>query len=271
MDARLIAPIIGIVGAGLGVACVVADAPALGGIAGMIALLAGATAMLSGIDRDRAKEHEDGWAIASQLASTTRDLDAARNRITDLEAERDAATAAAATAGTGVGAIANVGGPAPGAPTVALTDPASDLFSEAYFHVALESRLAAARRHLRPVAVGLVCAAEGSPGDTVVPPPPTRLADAIRETIRDADIACRLDDGTFAVILEDTPENGAVWTVERIRRNLVSRFGSHTMWAGVACYPAHAFSADDLFEQAHTALLAAQDWKQDRIEVALSD
>ncbi|MCK7470616.1 MAG: GGDEF domain-containing protein [Desulfomicrobium escambiense] len=40
------------------------------------------------------------------------------------------------------------------------------------------------------------------------------MAEAIRETLREADIACRLDDGTFAVILEDTPENGAVWTVE---------------------------------------------------------
>ncbi|MCZ7627987.1 MAG: GGDEF domain-containing protein [Microthrixaceae bacterium] len=72
---------------------------------------------------------------------------------------------------------------------------------------------------------------------------PRVVADAISETVRDSDIACRLGDGTFGVILEDTPENGAVWTVERIRRNLVSSSGHHTLWAGVACYPAHAFDA----------------------------
>ncbi len=119
--------------------------------------------------------------------------------------------------------------------------------------------------------MALLRCVEGPAGDTVVAPPPTRLTDAVRETIRDADIACRLDDGTFAVILEDTPENGAVWTAERIRRNLVSRHGSHTVWAGIACYPAHAFSSDELFRQASTALAAAQDWQQDRIEVAVSE
>lgn len=152
-----------------------------------------------------------------------------------------------------------------------LTDPESQLFSEAYFHVALGSRLASARRHLRPVAVALVQVSEGLAAEGTAEAPPARIAEAIRETVREADIACRLEDGTFAVILEDTPENGAVWTVERIRRNLVSRFGSHTMWAGVACYPAHAFGTDELVAQARAALEAAQEWKQDRIEVAISE
>ena len=93
----------------------------------------------------------------------------------------------------------------------------------------------------------------------------------MRRIAGDADTACRLTDGTFAIILEDTPENGAVWTVERVRRNLVSRFGNHTMWAGVACYPAHAFSTDELLDQARQALTSAKEWKQDRIEVAIAE
>jgi len=80
-----------------------------------------------------------------------------------------------------------------------------------------------------------------------------------------------MSDGCFALILEDTPENGAVWTVERVRRNLTSRHGHHTVWAGVACYPAHAFSTDELLDQASLALEAAREWKQDRIEVATAD
>ncbi len=73
------------------------------------------------------------------------------------------------------------------------------------------------------------------------------------------------------MILEDTPENGAVWTVERIRRNLVSTAGHHTLWAGVACYPAHAFDSAELRTQVNNALEAAKEWNQDRIEVALTD
>ena len=78
-------------------------------------------------------------------------------------------------------------------------------------------------------------------------------------------------DGSFALILEDTPENGAVWTVERIRRNLTSRHGHHTLWAGVACYPAHAFDVPAIIQQADAALDAAREWHQDRIEVATAD
>jgi GGDEF domain-containing protein len=62
-----------------------------------------------------------------------------------------------------------------------------------------------------------------------------------------------------------------VWTVERIRRNLVSRFGHHTLWAGVACYPAHAFDSGELMAQVRLALETAKEWKQDRIEVAAAD
>jgi two-component system cell cycle response regulator len=152
-----------------------------------------------------------------------------------------------------------------------LTDGESQLFSEAYFRVALDARIASARRHLRPVAVALLDLYEGVAGADIAPAEPARAAESIRETVRDADTACRLADGTYAVILEDTPENGAVWTVERVRRNLVSRHGSHTMWAGVACYPAHAFSADELLEQARVALVSAREWNQDRIEVAVAD
>jgi diguanylate cyclase (GGDEF)-like protein len=258
MDTRIIALVAGLLGAALGVGAAVSGAPALAVLAAVAALVAGVVPSLTATDRTRRTDDRGGWEVATQLASTTRDLETTRARVSDLETEVESLTAAVAGAGEE-------------ADRVALSDPATGLFSEAYFHVALESRLAAARRHLRPVSVALLRSAEGAVGDTAVAPPPARLADAVRETIRDADIACRLDDGTFAVILEDTPENGAVWTAERIRRNLVSRHGSHTVWAGIACYPAHAFSSDELYRQAATALAAAQDWKQDRIEVAVSE
>jgi GGDEF domain-containing protein len=163
--------------------------------------------------------------------------------------------------------------PAAAAPLAGATNPemlldsGTGLLNEEFFKVSLESRVSAARRHLRPIAVVLL-ELSSSPGNTKVE---GQVADGIRATLRDADTACRLDDGRFALILEDTPENGAVWTVERIRRNLTGTRADYTMWAGVACYPAHAFDAWELLTRAGQALTAAKEWNQDRIEVATPD
>ena len=80
-----------------------------------------------------------------------------------------------------------------------------------------------------------------------------------------------MDDGSIALILEDTPENGAVWTMERLRRLLTDQGSSVIVWAGVASYPAHAFTAGELHDRATQALDAAREWRQDRIEVATAE
>ena len=153
----------------------------------------------------------------------------------------------------------------------AMTDPQTGLFNEEFFLVTLESRISAARRHLRPVAVALLEVAEGVRGGEPTPVPPTIVAEGLRLTLREADTACRLPDGRFALVLEDTPENGAVWTVERVRRTLATENPGQTMWAGVACYPAHAFEAGEVLGRAVLALEAAKEWRQDRIEVATAE
>ncbi len=152
-----------------------------------------------------------------------------------------------------------------------LTDAATGLFNHDYFFVALDSRIAAARRHLRPVAVGLIQVVDGRDGPDRPPADPMVVAGALRTTLRESDTATRLSDGRFGVVLEDTPENGAIWTMERIRRCLAEDHPSLTVWAGVACYPAHAFDVDALISRAEIALDAAQDWHQDRIEVATAE
>jgi diguanylate cyclase (GGDEF)-like protein len=152
-----------------------------------------------------------------------------------------------------------------------LTDPETGLFNHDYFLVALDSRIAAARRHLRPVAVGLLDIVEGREGDSRPPADARMIANALRETLRESDTATRLKDGRFGVVLEDTPENGAIWTMERLRRRLAEDNNDLTLWAGVACYPAHAFDVGAIIERADAALVAARDWHQDRIEVATAE
>ena len=152
-----------------------------------------------------------------------------------------------------------------------LTDQLTGLFNHDYFLVSLESRIAAARRHLRPVAIALIDVRLGREGDERPVADPIEVAAALRKTLRESDTATRLSDGRFGVVLEDTPENGAIWTMERLRRDLAESNSDLTMWAGVACYPAHAFDVAALIDSADKALDAAHDWNQDRIEVATGE
>jgi len=150
-----------------------------------------------------------------------------------------------------------------------LVDPITGLFSESFFNVALESRIAAARRHLRPISVVLIDVVRGLP-KAEEPSDPAFVAAVLKQALREADAASWLANGHFALLLEDTPENGAIWTVERVRRKLLEGQDDLTVWAGVACYPAHAFASADILEAANAALVSAREWRQDRIEVAVA-
>jgi GGDEF domain-containing protein len=98
-----------------------------------------------------------------------------------------------------------------------------------------------------------------------------QVAYGLLETLRESDTPCRLDDGAFGVLLEDTPESGAVWTVERLRRLLADQGLELTVWAGIASYPAHALEAREVLLRAQAALRLAREWAQSRIEVALPE
>jgi GGDEF domain-containing protein len=148
-----------------------------------------------------------------------------------------------------------------------LADPATGLLGERYFVITLEARVAAARRHLRPLALILLEAVH-DPTGTAPSIDATIAADVVRETLRDADTLCRLHNGRYAILLEDTPENGAIWTVERIRRRLGEQLDDVTVWAGIACYPANGFDGPEVLDRAREALDQAREWRQDRTEVA---
>ena len=252
----------GVLGLLAGMVGVALQSPGLAAIAGVLALAAGVAGLRL------AQQLQEQAAVQTLVEDELRNVRAeAREAEIRLREEMRADGAAA------------------GDDNDPLVDGSTGLFSENFFHVALESRVAAARRHLRPVAVVILQVVDGLSTGEPVTADPTFVADAIKATLREADTACRLHNGHFALLLEDTPENGAIWTVERIRRHLADssqdRTGDRspgprhtgeatmTLWAGVACYPAHAFGADEVLQAAHHALTAATDWRQDRIEVAV--
>lgn len=239
----------GIAGLAAGIGAVIADQPALAAVSGGFALAAG----VAGVGLARRVERLEAQIVL---------LDAERAATAQLPAvaARDGA------GGDGSGS-AGLGDPE-SADASSLVDGVTGLFNEEFFSVALDSRIAAARRHLRPVAMVLIEVVEGLPAGEPTPIEPTFVADHVRSTVREADTACRLRNGYFAILLEDTPENGAIWTVERIRRKLIESRDGLTVWAGIACYPAHAFSPNEIVTAAEQALVAAREWPQDRIEVA---
>lgn len=142
----------------------------------------------------------------------------------------------------------------------ALRDLDTGLLNDDYFRASLPNRVATARRVLRPISVAVLAvdAEDASPA----------VAYALHDTLRDSDTACRLDDGRFALLLEDTPEDGAVWTLQRLRQLLASQGVGVRLWGGVASYPAHALEPTDLLALAEAALEAARRWDDGRIEVA---
>ncbi len=244
----------GVLGLAAGMIGLGMNAPSFGAVAGVLALAAGVAGLRI------AQQLEEQAAVQSlveeELRSVRQEAKESESRLREelaavsAEAEREFNDDTADE-------------------TDPLIDQSTGLFSENFFLVALDSRIAAARRHLRPVAIVILQVVEGLPTSDPVPTKADIVTEAIKTTLREADTACRLRNGDFALLLEDTPENGAIWTVERIRRYLADRNANLTLWAGVACYPAHAFGPNEVLEAADTALEAAREWRQDRIEVAM--
>jgi two-component system cell cycle response regulator len=274
MNGRRISPglLAGLAGLAVGVVGMVTGQAALGLGAGALAAAAGAAAFT--VDRRAAEQTAMQQLVEDELRSVRTDakqseaqlrdeLQAANDRLDELSA--DGHTYHDEPFGPGADHDPNFDR----SHEDALTDVETGLFSEDFFMVALDSRVAAARRHLRPVAVVLIEVVEGLPAADPEVTDATVVAHAIQVTLREADTACRLGSGEFALLLEDTPENGAIWTVERVRRYLAENSPNLTLRAGVACYPAHAFTPGELRTAAHQALESAREWRQDRIEVAL--
>ncbi len=142
------------------------------------------------------------------------------------------------------------------------------LLAEQFLVTTLRGRVAVARRALRPLSVVCFEVLELHDGAVVAPIPTVDVAMILRHTLRESDVAGRFEGDAYVCILEDTGEDGAVWTAERLRRNLAEAGAERRFRAGVASYPTHGLEAEELEAKARAALAAARDWTQDRIEVA---
>lgn len=258
--------IAGCLGLVLAVLAMTTETPWLAGAAGACALVAGLFTLGLADRLSRSQEAAHAAVDRADRAEADSEVMAARAAVFEAKARRVVTPAPAPTPAPAMAGVEDRGGPS--SDLTRITDVETGLFDATFFAVALDKRVATARRGLRPLAVALLEPVTEVTSDQPLPAIDREVAASVVETLRDSDIACRLTGDRLAVILEDTPENGAVWTIERVRRRLAESPRPVTLRAGVACYPAHAFDADRLLRAADDALSAARDWPRDRIEVA---
>ena len=189
-----------------------------------------------------------GGAAAAAIAFLAdRDVASAGMRLRDAEQKRAEADRRAEEAHDGLAELSS-------RPGESVVDTASGLFDRRIFDVAFGRKLAAARRHLRPLTVLIVDLGPDLPAD------PRGRADAFRRfgdlvssTLRDADVPCRVGDTTFGVILEDTAEAGGIWVTDRLHV-VASDFGVRLRRVAVATYPNHGLTGDEVLGHAWAVL-----------------
>jgi diguanylate cyclase (GGDEF)-like protein/putative nucleotidyltransferase with HDIG domain len=95
-----------------------------------------------------------------------------------------------------------------------------------------------------------------------------QVADAIGRTKRRIDTVARLGGEEFALIVPDTDEHGAYVLADRLRRVIRSSFASGgselTASFGVASYPRHGATVDELLNAAGQGVYAAKQLGRDR-------
>ena len=164
----------------------------------------------------------------------------------------------------------------------AVTDGLTGLFNSAYFRQALRRELQRARRHKLELSLILFDLDDFKhvndtyghlAGDGVL----VEAARAIRHGLREVDVAARYGGEEFAIILPDTPPEGAYIVAERVRRELETRsqFAPAklriTTSGGIASFPVDASGADELIQHADDALYRAKVQGKNRIVVESQD
>jgi diguanylate cyclase (GGDEF)-like protein len=109
-------------------------------------------------------------------------------------------------------------------------------------------------------------------GDVVL----KRLADIIKENIREVDFAGRYGGEEFCVILPDTPKSGAVHVAERLRKAVESHvFKAYdeniktTISIGVAVFPDDASDLNQLIDYADQAMYKAKAEGRNRVSTCM--
>jgi len=156
----------------------------------------------------------------------------------------------------------------------AVTDGLTGLYNHAYFMQALRQELLRSRRHGLRAALMLLDlddfkAVNDALGHVEGDRALMRAAAALRESLREIDVAARYGGEEFAVLLPDTSRLGAFVVAERVRLRVEERFARGrvpiTVSGGIAVFPEDAATPADLIVRADAGLYAAKAAGKNRI------
>ncbi|PSM50411.1 GGDEF domain-containing protein [Chroococcidiopsis sp. CCALA 051] len=160
-------------------------------------------------------------------------------------------------------------------------DPLTDLFNRRYLEATLEREVRRGEREQTPVGIIMLDVDRfkqvndtfGHPtGDTLL----RELGKFLKEQIRAGDIACRYGGEEFMLILPDAPLGAVQQRAERIREAVKWLQLKHqhqlldpiTLSLGVAAFPYHGSTTQELIQAADAALYRAKTEGRDRVVTA---
>lgn len=161
------------------------------------------------------------------------------------------------------------------------TDYLTDLFNGRYLELALKREIKRAKRYGTPVSVVFLDLdgfknVNDAHGHLAGSNALVEVGEVIRRTVREIDVVCRYGGDEFTIVLPQTGPEGSRVIAERIRANieesvfLVSAGLKVRLTAsfGVASYPDHASSQEELIQKADRAMYSVKDALKNGVALA---
>lgn len=139
-----------------------------------------------------------------------------------------------------------------------LRDPLTGLFHQRYFEASLEREIHRMERRGLPLGL-LLLEVDGWEGLREAHGPeaaealPMAIADLLRRRVRGGDVACRYQDGEFALILPEAPLEGVKTRAEHLRQSVKELPSPVTLSLGVAAFPDNGLSSETLLRAVRAA------------------
>jgi diguanylate cyclase (GGDEF)-like protein len=161
----------------------------------------------------------------------------------------------------------------------AIRDPLTGLFNRRYMGEALDRELRRAEHGGQPLSMIMLDVdhfkrfndtSGHQAGDDLL----IHIGSLLQARTRREDIACRYGGEEFLLILPSAPLEAALRRAEELRRQIRESSVEHrgqslgrtSVSAGVACFPEHGTTADELLRAADMALYRAKELGRDRVE-----